>query len=220
MLATSIRSFFYPFRGATEIQLLTTFTFFLCRSWHPVQMKTTPGQHWPLLSCSHFLLQSTSWSSLVSRWRAPGRITRGKGSCAHDNFSRFHLWTHTSMHSVEEHCKPVQTHTMRVILHSSERLSHPQSTRLHASATEPEKSCTYLVSSLEPFPSVCRLCTSEKGRLVGREGVHCAPPSVYPGCTQAWLVALSHYRREPTSSQRTAYTCPPTETNLTSSNFL
>ena len=98
--------------------------------------------------------------------------------------------------------------------------SHPQSTRLHASATEPEKSCTYLVSSLEPFPSVCRLCTSEKGRLVGREGVHCAPPSVYPGCTQAWLVALSHYRREPTSSQRTAYTCLPTETNLTSSNFL
>ena len=142
---------------------------------------------------------------------------------AHDNFSRFHLWTHTSMHSVEEHCKPVQTHTMRVILHSSQRLSHPQSTRLHASATEPEKSCTYLVSSLEPFPSVCRLCTSEKGRLVGREGVHCAhctPPRVYPGCTQAWLVALSHYRREPTSSQRTAYTCLPTETNLTSSNFL
>ena len=49
---------------------------------------------------------------------------------------------------------------------------------------------------------------------------HCTPPRVYPSCTQAWLVALSHYRREPTSSQRTAYTCLPTETNLTSSNFL
>ena len=110
---------------------------------------------------------------------------------AHNNFSRFHLCGHTPRCTLWKNTAEVQTHTMRVILHSSERLSHPQSTRLHASATEPEKSCTYLVSSLEPFPSVCRLCTSEKGRLVGREGVHCAhctPPRVYPGCTQAPLL--------------------------------
>ena len=104
---------------------------------------------------------------------------------AHKNFSRFHLrWTHTSMHSVEEHCKPVQTHTMRVILHSSQRLSHPQSTRLHASATEPEKSCTYLVSSLEPFPSVCRLCTSEKADW-WVERVCTVHTAHHPECTQA-----------------------------------
>ena len=112
MLATLIRSFICSFRGATEIQSLTTFTF-LCRSWHPVQMKTTPGQHWQLLSCGHFLLQSTSWSSLVSRWRAPGRITRGKGSSMHTitflastsggHTPRCTLWKNTA-----NQCKPTQ----------------------------------------------------------------------------------------------------------------
>ena len=90
---------------------------------------------------------------------------------------------HTPRCTLWKNTAKVQTHTMCVILHSSQRLSHPQSTRLHASATEPEKSCTYLVSSLEPLPE-CAGCALQR-RLVGREGVHCAHCTVYPECTQA-----------------------------------
>ena len=132
---------------------------------------------------------------------------------------------HTPRCTLWKNTAEVQTHTMRVILHSSERLSHPQSTRLHASATEPEKSCTYLVSSLEPLRE-CAGCALQRRADWWVERVFTVHTAHHPECTQAvprrpsWLVALSHYRREPTSSQRAAYTCLPTETNLTSSNFL
>ena len=144
-----------------------------------MQMKTTPGQHWPLLSCGHFLFNILIIAGITMKSTRAYYPWEGELH-AHKNFSPFHtfrctLWKNTAK---------VQTHTMCVILHSSERLSHPQSTRLHASATEPEKSCTYLVSSLEPFPSVCRLCTSEKADW-WVERVCTVHTAHHPECTQA-----------------------------------
>ena len=179
MLATSIRSFFLSLQKSNYWQHL------------PFFYAGADIQCWPALATVEPRPLSFTINILIIAgitMKSTRAYYPWEGDpCTQELFSLPHF----SMHSVEEHCKPVQTHTMCVILHSSQRLSHPQSTRLHASATEPEKSCTYLVSSLEPFPSVCRLCTSEKGRLVGREGVHCAhctPPRVYPGCTQAPLL--------------------------------